>query len=943
MARKRKAKRTQRETVIQLDQRLPEVQDRNAWEIPTKHLIPDGKGGYIEKDERRPSKTLLVNQIREKVDIWRQNDYKIPEGISETSLRLLEWWFDETHFFPNGENYNYYFCQREAIETIIYLYEAAKRRDAADLIFQYMDEQAYGEDLFETRKKIETDVREKRLLTRVVPETGQTAMQEIPAPDHYRYAIKMATGSGKTLVMAMAVVWSYFHRKFEPDSELSRAFLIIAPNVIVFERLKEDFESGKVFQEWDLIPKEWKHDWQMTYILRGESRKTSTEGTLYLTNIHQIYNPRDGQDGNDPVTRLLGPKPKDATGSWEESILERIKFQDELLIINDEAHHVHDEDLEWMQVILRLHENLKEKFGKGISFQLDFTATPKDQNGTFYPWIICDYPLAQAIEDRIVKAPLIVHQTDKADPEKYDDAAVAYNEWINIAISRWNEHNDAYGKVNKKPVLFIMAENTRDADSIHDYLASKAEFSGEKELLLIHTDKAGVIQKRDIEKAREAARNIDKPNNTIKAIISVMMLREGWDVRGVSIILGLRPFTAKANILPEQAVGRGLRLMQGIGPNYIQVVEIIGTQHFEEFVKQLEVEGVGVGFTRESPSLGTLVFPHKMKIEYDIEIPMLTPSYNREVSELDYSFIDGLPANTRGLEITDDMINKVSLIETITQKTVGTKKVQLDEEMVTDINTILTHLTNRVCKEARLDGHFAIVYPIIRKYVQNIFFGKKVNLKHKMIRRLLTDTRNTSEIITTLAKEIGNKSITRTSVSLKSDPLLLSELDRFYWKREWVELEKTIFNITACYNPFEKHFAEFLNQASDITKFTALAETYTKFSIEYINHKGAIAYYYPDFVADQIRNDGNIMWLIETKGWEQPDVILKDKRAEDWCRDASQLTGIEWRYLKVKYTDYISLSNHLTVFPSDKMAIFLDILEKIQIDNQLEIDEEKKK
>ncbi|HBQ29048.1 MAG TPA: hypothetical protein DD719_06635, partial [Desulfotomaculum sp.] len=145
----------------------------------------------------------------------------------------------------------------------------------------------------------------------------------------------------------MAVVWSYFHKKFEPDSELSKSFLIIAPNIIVFERLKEDFESGKIFKEWDLIPNEWKYDWQMTYILRGESRKTSTEGTLYLTNIHQLYEPRNNNGADDPVNRLLGPKPKEATGSWEEDLLDRIKAHDDLLIINDEAHHVHDEDLEW--------------------------------------------------------------------------------------------------------------------------------------------------------------------------------------------------------------------------------------------------------------------------------------------------------------------------------------------------------------------------------------------------------------------------------------------------------------------------------------------------------------------------------------------------------------------------------------------------------------------
>ena len=934
MARKRKAKLTQKEAIIHLDQRLPEVTGRDPYSIPVKHLLPDKKGGYFEKDERRPSKTLLANQIREEVDKWRENGYERPRGISDTSKRLMEWWFDETHFFPDGEAFNYYFAQREAIETIIYLHEVIKKQEAADLIFKYMDPKAYKDDLFTTRKKIEETTRQKRMLSRVVPETGLIAHQEIPAPDHYRYAVKMATGSGKTLVMAMAVAWSYFHKKFEPDSNLSKSFLLVAPNIIVFERLKEDFESGKIFKEWDLIPSEWKHDWQMTYILRGESRKTSTEGTLYLTNIHQLYEPRNNDNYNDPVNRLLGPKPKEATGSWEEDLLDRIKAHDDLLIINDEAHHVHDEDLEWMQVVLRLHNHLKEKGSKGLSLQLDFTATPKDQNGTFFPWIICDYPLAQAIEDRIVKAPLIVHQTDKADPEKYDSASVAYAEWISIAISRWKDHHNAYGKVKKKPVLFIMAENTKDADDIYASLKSKAEFKGNDQLLLIHTDKKGEIQKRDLEKAREAARLIDKPENKIRAIVSVMMLREGWDVRGVSVILGLRPFTAKANILPEQAVGRGLRLMKEVGPNYIQIVEIIGTQKFEEFVKQLEVEGVGVGYTRETPDMGQYVFPHKAKAEFDIEIPLLTPSYTRQLRGLDASFIDELPANPRGLKVTEGVINKVKLVETVTQKTVAQKRVTIDEA-VPGIHEILMNLTNRICKEARIDGHFATIYPILQKYLKNVFFGQEVDLDNKKIRRLLTDSRNTAEIIKTLAKTIGDKSITTTTVKMKSDPLRLSELDGFYWKRMWVELDNTIFNITPCFNDFEKHFAQFLDHANDITKFAELAETYTKFSIEYINHKGAIAYYYPDFVAEQKVEDKTTMWLVETKGWEQKDVPLKDARAERWCEDATKLTGVDWRYLKVPYNPYLSISRNLTSYPSATFSEFTEILNRILTDDQL--------
>lgn len=175
--------------------------------------------------------------------------------------------------------------------------------------------------------------------------------------------------------------------------------------------------------------------------------------------------------------------------------------------------------------------------------------------------------------------------------------------WIHAAVQRWKEHSQTYKKLGTKPILFIMAEKNVYADVIGEYLRKTRELGfKESEVLVIHTDEAGEITKKDLEKARQVARDIDKAESKIKAIVSVMMLREGWDVRGVSVVLGLRPFTAKAEILPEQVIGRGLRLMTAIGPDRTQTLEVLGTKKLLDVLReQLEAEGVGVATAKSDP------------------------------------------------------------------------------------------------------------------------------------------------------------------------------------------------------------------------------------------------------------------------------------------------------------------------------------------------------
>jgi len=476
-------------SVIAYDKDLPEIPGRLPWERPDSHLVKDAKAatGWRVVSGRRKSKLLLVSKIRVAVDAWRDQGYP---GASEVTRRLFAYWFEEDHEAPsfNGP-FRYYFCQREALETLAWLVEVHGQRDAQDLIRAFAV--IFKKDFFTDNIVFQTTMDGKRQVIRHAPELNKQGIQDLPPQDLLRLAFKMATGSGKTWVMAMIVIWSYFHRLFEADSPLSTNFLIVAPNVIVYQRLEKDFGANRVFFEIPLIPPEWRGRFSMKSILRGEATEPAPSGNLFLTNIHQLYESRDQEwTPQNAVETLLGKKPsKDLASSGQRTMLERVKSLRDVVVLNDEAHHVHDEKLAWSQSLLAIHRVLPQ----GLALWLDFSATPKDQNGMYYPWTVCDYPLAQAVEDRIVKAPLIVTKEDDPrqpndDPEGVtkDNVAEKYGFWLRAAMQRWQAHDEVYRKLGQRPVLFIMAEKNAYADALGEHLWKTREYGlRESEVLVI--------------------------------------------------------------------------------------------------------------------------------------------------------------------------------------------------------------------------------------------------------------------------------------------------------------------------------------------------------------------------------------------------------------------------------------------------------------------------
>ena len=884
--------------VISYDKDLPEIPDRLAHLKPDAYLIKKTAEEYEVVEGRRPSKMLLVNHLREEVDQWRQGNpdagIESYQGASEVTKRLFQFWFEEDHLV-NGEPFHYYFGQREAVETLVYLVEVKDIRDSKPLIDTFAE--AFRKDMFTYSVEHQTTMDGRRQIRRYFPELDADGLQDLPPENLRRYAFKMATGSGKTVVMAMIVAWCYFHHKLVPGSDLSTNFLIVAPNVIVYQRLEKDFANNSVFYELPLVPPEWQ--WNMKSILRGESTEPDPGSNLFLTNIHQIYESRDEEwTPLNAVEAILGRKPVKDLASHQRSMLERLKSLPDLVVLNDEAHHVHDEDLAWYKTLIALHQT----FTDGLSLWLDFSATPKDQNGTYYPWIICDYPLAQAVEDRIVKAPLIVHQVKRFDPDKVtkDNVTDVYGEWLLAALERWKEHYRTYTALGPRPVLFIMAEKNAYADKIGEWLVDKNNKTGlkESEVLVIHTDSEGEITKKDVERARKVARDIDLPSNKIKVIVSVMMLREGWDVRNVSAVLALRPFTSKAKILPEQAVGRGLRLMQAISPDRTQTLEVMGTAAFEDFVRQLEAEGVGIKTITKPPAPPIKIEPVQEKMQYDIIIPLTRPVYSHDYKRLSSLDPLGLAPIYDSEELEEEyritLKMEFATTETEVHKAVITPSAPLLSQ------ELLSSITNKVISEARLSNVFADLYPVVRMYMARRCFGQEIDLEDENIRKHLRDPILQGGIARYLARKISELIAEKREVEFEEARFRLSETLPFVWRRRHLQCDHTIFNYVATYNDFESEFAKFLDGCPNIPRFAALAESFTRFRVDYLSPSGAIKFYYPDFVAVQKGEDGTLVhWIIETKGRKYENLPYKEASIREWCRKVSAQVGEDWRYLRV--------------------------------------------
>jgi type III restriction enzyme len=890
---------------------------------PYEPLLPDQRWFPAAEELRATAyeKLLppLVAKIRQEVFAWRESGYA---GASNVSSALLRWWFDTEHLTEGADGslspFRYYFAQREAVETVIWLYEVRRARDKFDML------------RFDASGAVSTGMFDE---------------------DWPRYVLKMATGAGKTKVISLLIAWSFFHKLYERDSALSRNFLLIAPNIIVLDRLRADFDGLRIFFNDPILPDNgheghnWRDDLQLTLHIQDDVRVVRDTGNLFLTNIHRVFlgDVRDpsleDDDLRDYFLAPFGPKPVGKTTDTHTDLGEIVREVEELAVFNDEAHHIHNPKMAWFKSIQDIHHRMLQK-DRRLALQIDVTATPRHDNGAIFVQTVSDYPLVEAIHQNVVKHPVLpdagsrakLHdRTSSIFTEKYDD-------YLKLGIEEWRKSYAENEALGKKAVLFVMVDDTRNCDETGAYLEKICpELEGA--VLVIHTKNNGEISeassgksKEELEKLRKASNEIDSWQSPYKAIVSVLMLKEGWDVRNVTTVVGLRAFVALSNILPEQTIGRGLRRMY-FGDNTIrETVSVMGTPAFMDFVESIQSEGVqleykpmGAGTTRQESLIVEVDTqnPEKNLDELDIPLPKLTRRYEREFKNLEA--IDPaklgnqvLPLKPFTPEETREIVFKTMLDSEIHHTIV------LDGSGPADYRSVVGFFARQLLKDLRLVGGYDILYGKVKTFMREYLFSPSpVDLEDPVVLRNLSEPDAGKILYDSFKIAINALTIQNAGTTRIEDRIRLRETRPFRTEhRQYFAASKSIFTKIvgeARGGGLELTFAAFLENASDVAAF---AKNYLAvgFKLDYVKSDGDLSNYTPDFIVRTV--DGRI-WIVETKGREELDLPQKMARLKQWCADATaaEENGLQYDFV---FVDQISFNKHAPKTFASLVASFTD-------------------
>lgn len=844
----------------------------------------------------------LVAHVRREVYAWRTSGYN---GASATSRALLAWWFETEHLLETASGtlspFRYYFAQREAVETVIWLHEVRSAHDKFDLL-RFDSSNAVSSSMFDE--------------------------------DWPRYVLKLATGAGKTKVLSLLMAWSFFHRLYEPGSTLARNILLIAPNIIVLDRLRTDFDGLKIFFNDPVLPdngvagRDWRDDFQLTLHVQDDVRLLRPTGNIFLTNIHRVYlgdvvpPSLEDDDLRNYFLEPFGEKPAGKTNDSQVDLGEIIREIDELAVFNDEAHHIHNSRMAWFQSIQDIHHRMLQREHR-LALQIDVTATPRHDNGAIFAQTVSDYPLVEAIHQNVVKHPVLPDEASrsKLHEKKSSIFTEKYDDFLRLGVEEWKKSYAEHEPLGKKAVLFVMVDDTKNCDEVGAYLEKICpELAGC--VLVIHTKKNGDISeassgkdKEELEKLRRQSNEIDSWKSPFKAIVSVLMLKEGWDVRNVTTIVGLRAYAAKSNILPEQTLGRGLRRMY-FGSDQRETVSVMGTPAFMDFVESIQSEGVtfervamGGGAKRQDSLIIEIetANPSKNSDALDISLPRLSRRYQREFKDL--SALDPAALGNRKLSLkpftpeeTREIVFKTMLDAAVHHT------VLLDGVGPADYRAVVGFFARQLLHDLRLVGGYDLLYPRVRDFIRDHLFTAPVDLEDPVVLRNLSEPEVGKTLYDAFKTALNALTISEAGSVRVEDRLRLRDTRPFRTEhRPYLAAKKSLFNRIvgeAAAGGLELSFAAFLEAAPDVAAF---AKNYLAvgFRLDYVRADGDLSTYTPDFF---VRTTDGAVWIVETKGREELDLPQKMARLRQWCADATAADpGVTYGFV---YVDEEGFAKH---------------------------------
>lgn len=925
-----------------------------------------------EQRDRFPLATGISKLVEPQIpDLVAGLDPELLGQVSPVTAELLRYWFQQD--FCDVRELNFHEGQRAAILHVIYAHEVLGARTLADLY----------------RAVAPESMLDGGVLGEVTRDRHR----------HPKYAAKMATGTGKTWVLNALLTWQYLNKQAAPDDDrFTRNFLVVAPGLIVYDRLldsflgkevdgQREFTTSDMYMQRNLFVPE-NHRTALFGFLQSSvvtkadiGRKVTGSGVIAITNWHllagvedenfvdedQIEAPGKDIDAKAAVDSLFPLTPGTAVSN-NLTVLDRrfsrggpLQFLidlPDLMVMNDEAHHIHEvrsageiTDVEWQKSLLQIAASKGHRF-----IQMDFSATPYNEVGTgrkkgrqYFPHIVVDFDLTMAMRAGLVKSLALDKRKEVAAlpldfRAERDDAgnvtALSQGQRVmlqaGLAKLRILEEQFAKTDPGKHPKLLVICEDTNVTPLVEEFLHGTGMAAGD--VLRVDSGRKAEMTQKNWEPVRERLFDVDR-HPTPRVIVSVLMLREGFDVSNICVIVPLR--SSQASILLEQTVGRGLRLMwrgdetidelkqetrdrisTGLEPNnYFDVLFVVEHPAFEEFYEDLLADGlagtVGDEADKKNPrgDLESVDLKPGYQL-FDFEIPVILREADDELKAPSLDPMT-LPASKYPIDFLIRQIGTGDQFASHDQQAgtqYGDYRVEGGILTATGYNDYLSRMTNRITqalganitKSAAkfksvsqypiLQAHRPLVLGWLDSYIRGRLFGREFNPHEGENWRVLMLDDVAHHIAGAFATKLTELQQSVAAAEAEVRHVLLSEVKTIPVRStSCVEVSKCIYPKLPI--PTNKGGLErrFLLWAEKDTKIEALCKVHEHrhqvMRRPYLKADGMPAQYSPDFVV----RTGEAIYVVETKAQSSlsdENVKRKQRAALGWVE---QINGLESR------------------------------------------------